>query len=274
MARKKSAICEATLARRQALALAGTLVLGCGFVRVTKPGKIRVTRTVDGKRVTTVHKFSTWDEFVDAVDASASELAATYAELFRKLVSVPPPGTVKLEDLGSEFATYQGDGEVDFVASATAKDPSKFKYVQIGVSSYDDFFRSCAEMYAFSYQTDESVQSLRKCASEELGPVADGATTKELVAGDFVEKLGKETSETFDKLAKLCSALTRVLGEFVERATALVASAAKLVAGAAASITNPKVVLHLDLVVQGVRQAGEMVGKTAELLGKISAELV
>jgi hypothetical protein len=274
VARRKRSVGEPKLARRETLVLAGVLALGCGFVKVTKPGKIRVTRTVDGKRVSTVHKFSTWDEFVDAVDASASELAATYAELFEKLVSVPPPRTVKLADLGSDFAAHQGDEELDFVAGATAKDPSKFKYVQIGVATYDDFFRSCAEMYAFSYQTDESIRSLRKCASEELGPVADGTTTKDLIADDFAKSLGKTTSETFDKLAKLGSALAHAIGEFVKRAAALVAAAAKLVAGAAANITNPKVLLHLDLVVQGIRQAGEMVGKTAELLGKISAELV
>jgi hypothetical protein len=272
MARRKRS--ELGLARRDALALASVFALGCGFVKVTKPGKIRVTRTVDGKRVTTVHKFSTWDEFVDAVDASASELAETYAELFKKLVAVPPPGSVKLGDLGSDFSSYEGNDELDFVAGATAKDPSKFKYVQIGVATYDDFFRSCAEMYAFSYQTDESIRSLRKCASEELGPVADGTTTKHLISDDFAKNLDKATSETFDKLVKLGSTLARAIGEFIERAAALVAAAAKLVAGAAANITNPKVLLHLDLVVQGIRQAGEMVGKTAELLGKISAELV
>jgi hypothetical protein len=104
--------------------------------------------------------------------------------------------------------------------------------------------------------------------------VADGTTTKHLISDDFAKNLDKATSETFDKLVKLGSTLARAIGEFIERAAALVAAAAKLVAGAAANITNPKVLLHLDLVVQGIRQAGEMVGKTAELLGKISAELV
>src|SRR5262245_11074553 len=134
VARRNPSVREPRLARREALAIAGIFALGCGLVQVTKPGRIRVTRTVAGKRVTTVHKFSTWDEFVDAVDASASELAETYAELFKKLVAVPPPGTVKLADLGSDFAGYQGDEELDFVAGASAKDPSKFKYVQIGVA--------------------------------------------------------------------------------------------------------------------------------------------
>ena len=104
----------------------------------------KTTMNADGTTTTETQEFDNWEDMKAALAVSAKELRATTKELITKLVEAPPPGQVKLGDLSEAFAKYEGDANFDFLATAETDDPETpaFSYVQIGLPSYDEFFKN------------------------------------------------------------------------------------------------------------------------------------
>lgn len=265
-------------------ALAGLLTLpGCNSGLFEFHGTITTTKTVGGKTETKTQEFDDWDEMKVAMDASRQELRATTKELIKSLVEAPPPGEVHLSDLSMKLADFEGNPDFDFVANHSADED--FHYVQIGVPSYDEFFRAAAEFHAFVYQTRESIKKLRVMAHASLsGDVEMDVSLGELVrmalersgAGDMADGVTGEASGVeahFQGMVDLGMNIAGSAPQFVQKTQALIATGQQLVTAAPSSITNPKTVLHLDLIVKGLNQSVMVVGDSGKLLGELAVDL-
>lgn len=253
---------------------AALLLSGCSMFKFH--GTITKTKTVDGQTVTTTEEFDDWQEMKAAMDKSFKELRGTTKELLTKLVEAPPPGEVHLADLSPNLASYEGNTNLDFVGNARASGEDGFTYVQIGVPTYDAFFKSTAEFHGFVYQTRESIKHLRLSAKAalgrdykakmSLGDAVNAAVAQGGEAGLAVEGQLAETRE-----------LAMVLGgstpNFVQQTQGLISSGQQLIAGAPSSITNPKTVLHLDLIVKGLGQSVAVVKDSGGLLVELGRDL-
>lgn len=257
----------------------------------------KTTTTADGRVVTETQEFDNWDDMKAELAVSAKELRATTKELLEKLTEAPPPGHVKLSDLSSSFAEYEGNENFDFVAAAEGDaDHPAFSYVRIGVPTYDDFFQAAAEFHAFVHQTHESIDKLRELARARIQATTGGRVEAKVSLGDLVqlalEKSGKGKAagvagaalgaeaegevvpDDLVQMRDLALALGRSAPEFVNKTKRLVETGRALVAGAPSSITNPKTVLHLDLIVKGLEESVLVVGDSGKLLGDMTKQLV
>lgn len=259
-----------------------------------------ITRTrvnADGTTTTEHQEFDNWEDMKAELAVSAKELRATTKELLVKLTEAPPPGHVKLSDLSPAFAEYEGDEQFDFLLTAEAdEDHPAFTYVQIGVPSYDNFFRAAAEFHAFVYQTKEAILKLRAMAQARIQATMNGRVEASMSLGDVVAiALGQAADHTGGKSNKVGDALGFESGEgaaddliamrdlalsigrsapmFVEKTTNLVQTGQALVTAAPSSITNPKTVLHLDLIVKGLEESVSVVGGGGKLLVELAQEL-
>lgn len=260
---------------RRASMLAIALGLaGCSMFQFK--GTVTTTKTVNGKTTTTTREFENWEEMKQAMDEAGKELRGTTKELITKLTEAPPPGEVKLGDLAPTLASYEGNANLDFVSSARAHGEHEFSYVQIGVPTYDAFFKACAEFHAFVFQTRETVRHIRGIAKARLGgsynaEMSLGATLDAAMATDGEAGEGVEGGITEGRA--LAMALAQTAPMFVQKTQALVSSGQQLIAGAPASITNPKTVLHLDLITKGLGQSVKVVGESGKLLGEATRDL-
>lgn len=73
----------------------------------------------------------------------------SFKELLTKLAEAPPPGEVHLADLSPGLAGYGGNSNLNFAGNTWASGEDGFTYVQIGVPTYDAFFKSTAEFHGF-----------------------------------------------------------------------------------------------------------------------------
>jgi len=262
-------------------ALAGLLTLpGCNSGLFEFHGTITTTKTVNGKTETKTQEFDNWEEMKVAMDASGKELRATTKELIKNLVEAPPPGEVHLSDLSTKLANFEGNPDFDFVANHPPEED--FHYVQIGVPSYDEFFRAAAEFHAFVYQTRESIKKLRMMAHATLS----GDVEMDISLGDLVrmamERSGAANGVTgeasgveahFQGMVDLGMNIAGSAPAFVQKTQALISTGQQLVTAAPSSITNPKTVLHLDLIVKGLNQSVTVVGDSGKLLGELAVDL-
>lgn len=258
-------------------------------------GHITKTKVnADGTTTTEHQEFDNWEDMKAELAVSAKELRATTKELLVKLTEAPPPGHVTLGDLSPSFAEYEGNANFDFLALAEADDPEHpaFTYVQIGVPSYDEFFKAAAEFHAFVFQTKEAILKLRALAQARIEATMNGRVEAKMTLGDVVAialgqsgqtgkdvggALGFESGEGVpdDLLAMrdLALSLGRSAPLFVEKTTHLVQAGQQLVAAAPSSITNPKTVLHLDLIVKGLEESVSVVGGSGKILGELVKQL-
>lgn len=275
---------------------------GCGNGKAAGFFKFEghITKTkvnADGTTTTETQEFDNWDDMKAALAVSAKELRATTTELIKKLTEAPPPGQVHLSDLSESFARYEGDANFDFLATAEVEDPEHppFSYVQIGVPSYDDFFKAAAEFHAFVFQTKEAILKLRALARARIQATTSGRVEAKISLGDLVA-LALEKSGAGDKGKKVGGALG--LGEagegvpddliemkdlalsigrsapvFVEKTRNLVSTGRQLVTAAPSSITNPKTVIHIDLIVKGLEDSVRVVGDSGKMLGELAKDL-
>lgn len=240
-------------------------------------------KSINGKTEVKQREAKNWDEFKSAmgeVGTDFSDVAkaagATTGELVKALVDAPPPGKVKLQDLDPGLAKFEGNEKLDFIAAAAKKPdaPYDFTYVQIGVPSYDEFFKTAAEAYALAFQMTETARRIRVASGALTGEKQDDAKPK-----DAAEKArsvqatddNKEMADYFGQLDGMYQ-LVGVQGvKLVGKTAQLVQKGQALIAGAPASITNPKTVLHIKLIIKGLEQSIGLIKDGATLAGKLLA---
>ena len=250
---------------------------GCDMIKMH--GVVKTTTVIDGKETTKERKFESLEEMPAALRAGAGDMAETTEEIAKKLTEAPPPGQVKLSDLSKSLEPYEKSPEFNFLAKAKNPDgtPIEFKYVRIGVPSYDQFFQKSAELFALMYQLKQTTHRLREIAGAVLDKKDDasgalGDLVKEALAaepGAGKEGLVKELKELKEITAMLAPACV----EMVKKTQELVSAGQQLIAGAASSITNPKTALHLDLIVKGLKQSVSVVAESGNLLKDVSQDI-
>lgn len=249
----------------KSLVAAPTLaVAGCG------PVKGRVTRTVDGKKVTEEVEYENYRawfrsvgrEFVNPYKQIAVALAqaykalrATIQEMIRKITEVPEPGLIRLADVDADLAAHAG-GPHDYVGD-------KFEYVRIDVPAYDQFFESSMGLFAYTTQIHDSSMELRNRVGLRVGYGPVGRMSVEQLVAE-----GGQSPGSAD-LAKVVGATANVGQGYRDRIKGLRASGGSLVAGAKQSLIDPRVIAHLDLIVKGLKQSVEVIAESAKLLAKL-----
>jgi hypothetical protein len=242
------------------------------------------TKTVNGQTTTRVREAKNWDEFEDAMGEVATDFSdfakqvgATTAELVKKLVDVPPPGQVSLGQLAASLKPYEGDVRYDYIKVARMNPNAEydFKYVQIGMAEYDNFFRASAEMYGTAYQLMETGRHVHLAAHNARGEEApsDVESGQRKIKKPEIERalsdLKASPSEGTQKLQNLWLSAAELGVALAGKAGETASAGAALIASAPTQILNPKLLLHLDLIVKGLDQSLSMVKDTGKLLGEI-----
>lgn len=270
--------------RRTLLQLSGlaTMLSACEALGIK--ANIVTTKTVNGETTTTVREAKNWDEFEAAMGEVATnfsdfakEVGATTAALATKLVDVPPQGEVQIGQLSPSLKPYEGDVRYDYlkVAKMNPNADYDFKYVQIGMPEYDNFFKSSAEMYATAYQLTETGRHVFLATASAKGQEAPSDVEKgnrKIKKSEVdsalmgVEAQTAEAKEGLDRIKTLWLSMAELGAGLASKSAATIQAGAALVTSAPSQITNPKLVLHLDLIVKGLKQSLAMAKDTAGLL--------
>jgi hypothetical protein len=251
--------------------------LGCSSI----PVQMHTTTHIQHADGTVEHKETHWKGTLDQLPAqlgkAGEELGSVTAKMAKELTDVPPPGQVKLGDLHPTLKKHEGEKGTDFLVEAKNADgtPIEFKYVRLGVASYDEFFKTAQEIYALVYQTKQTVHRMREASAKVLDTKVDATADvkaqvdKALAQGsadaDIVAEL-KNLSEVSQQLSVLVS-------QIAQKISKLVSAGQSLIAGAAGSITNPKVVTHLDLVKEGLTDSVKVIQESGSMVVSFSKEL-
>jgi hypothetical protein len=267
-----------------ALTVASSLVLsGCEAIGLK--ANIVSKTTKNGKTTTKRRQAKNWGEFEEAMgevgtdfSSVAKDVGATTALLVKKLVEAPPPGKVTLSSLEPSLKKFEGNKKYDFLAAAAAKPDAAydFTYVKIGMSEYDNFFKSSAEMYSVAFQLTETARRIRiagAAARDQSSPDKSSKIEDEIASLRSQEHdnhsgmvaQAKNLVSLWQTVAPLGTQLAKKAVETAEAGAALVASAPK-------QITNPKLVLHIKLIVKGLEQSVSMVKDTAKLLAGLALD--
>ncbi len=260
------------------LVLAGSLALGCASIPVHLHTETHIQHA-DG---TAEHTSSDWEGTLDQLPAqlgkAGAQLGEVTAKMAKELTDVPPPGEVNLDELSPELAKYKGQKGRDFLVSAKDANgqPLKFQYVRLGIPAYDDFFRTSQELHALVYQATQVVGQMRQLAGKLLGAKIDA---KANLAASVDKALGARgeadaglvaSLETMRDMGRaLASILPRIGGKIGD----LVAQGEALVLQAPTSITNPKLVAHLDLVKNGIVSSASVVKESGSLVLGLAKDL-
>jgi hypothetical protein len=233
-----------------------TLSAGCSLFKVQGTGFVKTT--VNGQTV---------------VDKQVQ-----FDLLIEKLVEAPPPGEVRLADIDPSLAAYENDPSVNFLLAARSLgQPPSFRYVRIGVPSYDQFFQKSAELYGLMYQTKQTIFNLRTLAAKRVGQTQlPTGPVKAAVDAALTSQLSPQAVQIDAQLrglAGVAMTVARAARNTVTTVQGLIAAGQQLIAAAPSSILNPKTVIHLDLIVQGLGQSLQMVGESGKLLVELIPEL-
>ena len=243
---------------------------------------IVTTKTANGQTTVKRREAKNWDEFSTAMgevatdfSGFAKEVGATTTKLVKTLVDVPPPGKVTLSSLDPSLAKYEGDSKFDYLKDAASKPdaPYDFTYVQLGMKEYDDFFKASAEMYGVAFQMTETARHVRLASAALTGDKADPKAKPD----DQLEKASKvESTPDNEELATYAKevggvwkTVAKLGGELVGKTANLVKTGVALVASAPKQITNPKLLLHIKLIVKGLDQSVGFVKDTGKMLGEL-----
>ncbi|MBW2523210.1 MAG: hypothetical protein JRI23_03505 [Deltaproteobacteria bacterium] len=270
------------LSRRGLVSLGALSLLTSACEAIGLKATIVSTQTVNGKTKTTVREAKNWEEFEQAMGEVATDFSdfakqvgATTAELAKKLVEVPPQGQVQLGTLAASLKPFEGDVRYDYLKVARMNPDAeyKFNYVQIGMPEYDSFFRASAEMYAAAYQLAETGRHVFLADAKLQGaePAPDVANGEKRFQRKEVESLLASfvSSSGADKLKALWVGTAELGVKLAAKSAETVQTGTALVASAPSQILNPKLVLHLDLIVKGLEQSVSLVTDTAGLLGEV-----
>lgn len=256
------------------LAIAGALCSGCSLFEVKGKTHMKVTKngeTVMEKEV----EFDSLEELPGALKETAGAFGETTAMLIKELTEAPPPGSVRLSTLNPGLARFEGQQGFDFLMQASQEaGADKFQYVQIGVPSYDMFFKDCAEFYALVFQVTQAVGRMKRLAGHllqtDVSAAVDVRSVVEQALGVQAAPQDMQANMSLKLMADMASVLSSSIQALVAKTQQLIASGEQLIMGAPASITNPKTMIHLDLIVQGLRDSVSMVVES----GKLVPELV
>jgi len=245
------------------------------------PVKVNTSSTIRKPDGTVEHHETHWSGTIDQLPAQISkagdELSLATDRLIKELTEVPPPGKVTLSDLGLQ--QYAGNSNCDFLRVAKDDDgrPISFQYVQLGVPSYDKFFKDAQTLYAILYQADQVVHRMAQLSSTILGHNVDVNAQLNVSVSQALGATGSLDSQVLvgelKQMKELAASLAPLASQFVSRVAQLVSDGEQLIAGARASLTNPKVVLHLDSVVEGLGASVKVIKTSAGLLGNLGGEL-
>jgi hypothetical protein len=231
---------------------------------------------------TVEHRSSDWEGTLDQLPAqlgkAGKELGDVTAQMAKELTDVPPPGRVTLGELHPRLAKYEGQHGRDFLSDAKdgAGEPIPFSYVRLGVPQYDDFFKTAQEIYALVYQTTQVVGQMRQLSAKLTDSRVDAnAELKASVDQALGAQGDGELSGKLQAYAEMAETLAHLVPRLAHQVAKLVETGEALVANAAASLTNPKILAHLDLVKTGlvdsihvIKESGSlMVGFTKDLSG-------
>ncbi|MEZ4222899.1 MAG: hypothetical protein R3B13_18295 [Polyangiaceae bacterium] len=274
------------LGRRGLLGLAALSSVTAACEAIGMRATIVTTKTENGKTTTRVREAKNWDEFEQAMGEVATDFSdfakkvgATTAKLVKELVDVPPPGQVKLGQLAASLQPFEGDVRYDYikVASMNPNADYDFKYVQIGMPEYDNFFRASAEMYATAYQLMETGRHVHMATYKLKGEDApsdvergDRKIRKNEIEGALKE-IESSVADGSEKITKLWMSTAELGAQLAAKAAETAQTGVALVASAPTQILNPKLLLHLKLIVQGLEQSVSMVKDTGKLLTEIVA---
>lgn len=241
------------------------MVGGCSAIPVRMHTESHV-RHADG---TVEHKSSDWEGTLDQLPAqiakAGSELEEVTAKVVKEITAIPPPGKVVLSDLSPGLARYQGQPGVDFVVDAKDEkgEPIDFSYVKLGVPSYDEFFKTSMELYALVQQTTQTIGQLRK-TSTKLNANANGELKAQV--DQALAKNDPGEGPRLRMLADTGASLAELVPQIAGKIEKLIATGQALVAGAASSLTNPKVVTHLGLVKKALFRSIAVIKESGVLL--------
>lgn len=251
---------------------------GCSAI----PVKMNTSMTVRHSDGTVEHKETHWEGTLDQLPAQLSktggELADVTGKMVKELTDVPPPGKVQLGDLGPGLQSFQGNPQCDFLVSAKDDDgkPIDFQYVQVGQPSYDQFFKDAQVVYAIVYQADQTVHRLRELAARISGQKVDPSAELNSVVSQAMQNNDPDSQSLVSELKQvqqLGVSLASLVSQFASRVTKLVSDGEQLVAGAASSLTNPKVLTHLGLVKKGLVDSVSVIKDSGEMLAKLAGQL-
>jgi hypothetical protein len=252
------------------------LLLACSSI----PVQMHTTMHVQHADGTVEHKETHWEGTLDQLPAqlgkAGKELGAVTAQMAKELTDVPPPGQVALDDLHPSLAKYKGKEEADFLVNAKDDQgkPIDFKYVRLGVPQYDEFFKTAQEIYALVYQTTQVVGQMRQLAAKINGTKVDtSAEVKANVDKALGGSADAELGGKLQALAEEAQTLAVLVPQIAQKIGKLVQTGEALVAGAAASLTNPKVVAHLDLAKSGLVDSVKVVKESGSLLVAFTKDL-
>jgi hypothetical protein len=259
-----------------ALSALAALSLGCSAI----PVKMHTETHIQHADGTATHESSDWegtlDELPEQLGKAGSQLGDVTAKMAKELTDVPPPGTVELKDLAPALAKYQGRRGADFLVSA--KDdkgkPISFSYVRLGVPEYDEFFKTSQEIHALVYQATQVIGQMRLLSSKLTGTKIDASANlsaevdKALHADADASLVGNLRA-----MQEMAQALASLVPQLVNKVGKLVSAGEALVASAATSLTNPKVVTHLDLVKDGLVTSVKVIKESGVLMVDLSKSL-
>jgi hypothetical protein len=264
------------MVHRSFLAVALTsavLAVGCSSI----PVKMHTESHIQHMDGTVEHKSSNWEGTLDQLPAqlgkAGQELGDVTAVMVKELTDVPPPGHVELKDLDPSLAKYQGKQGLDFLMSARDADgtAADFRYVRLGVASYDDFFKAAQELHALVHQATQTIGQLRQLAAKVQGKDLD---PKANLKAEVDAALGKGEHEArLRQLVEVGASLGVLLPQVAAKLAKLVTTGQALVTQAATSLTNPKVLAHLDLVKKGLVSSVAVVKASGDVVVAFGKDL-
>jgi hypothetical protein len=252
----------------------------CGYVQITE-NRTMTYKNADG---TTTVKHEHWQGSLDQLpshlneewSAAAGQLTSITGRLVKELTDVPPPGTVRLGQLGAGLDKFEGNAQTDFLMHATDDrgNPIPFQYVQLGVPSYDNFFKKAQEVYALCYQAKQTLKRTVDLTSKMLNEkIEAGAALNASVS----KALGQSNADA-TAVAQLTSArdlsvsLAPLIAQIGKEIAQLVSAGQQLIVSAPTSLTNPKVVLHLGLVKKGLGASVNVIKESGNVLAAFSGD--
>lgn len=264
-------------------------VLGLGAVVVAAsacnmiPVQMHTSTTIQHSDGTVEHSETHWKGTLDQLPAQLSkaggELAKVTGKMVKELADVPPPGKVQLADLGPGMQAYQGNPQCDFLVNAKDDDgnPIDFQYVQLGAPSYDQFFKDAQVVYAIVYQADQTVHRMVELAGKLTNQKVDASAQLSAAVNQAISGSASADNQgmvdQLKQMQQLATTLGTLVSQFASRISKLVSDGQALIAGAAASLTNPKVVTHLGLVKDGLTDSVKVIKDSGELIVNLAGDL-